>query len=330
MMPSKATDAAFIDAWKRTGGKARETGDILGIAIRAVYDRRNRIEEKSGVMLPSAGAGNNGGRGDEGTPAYNYRPRVQVDGFVGRAVIFSDCHWWPGLSDTLAYKALLEVIKETKPKLIIGNGDLLDGARISRFGRSDWSSTPKMLEELEEVQARCAAIRHAYRGARLIRTIGNHDQRFDKYLAQHAGEMEGIEGFRLADHLKEWEETVSVWINGHTVVKHRWHGGIHGAWQNVLKSGVTMITGHTHTLLCRPFVDYRGRRYGIEDGTLAEPGGVQFAYAEDNPSQSCSGFASVTFGADGCVQYPQLAEVKNGVCYFRDEIVVRERKRAAA
>lgn len=329
---SGADDEGFIALWKKRGGRARLVAEDLGITIRNVYDRRAKIENKLHISLPSGGLGGRNGRGDAGNPAflgYNYNPRMHVSGFLGRAVIFSDAHWWPGLSDTLAFKALIEVIKETKPKLVIGNGDLLDGARISRFGRSDWSETPKMLDELEEVKAKCATIRHAYRGARLIRTVGNHDQRFDKYLAQHAGEMEGIEGFRLSDHLKEWEETTSVWINGHTVVKHRWHGGIHGAWQNVLKSGVTMITGHTHTLLCRPFVDYRGRRYGIEDGTLAEPGGAPFAYAEDNPSQGCSGFVSVTFAADGTIQYPQLCEIKDGVAYYRDEVVLRERQKAA-
>lgn len=324
-------DEAFIALWRKYNGKAALVANAMGIALRRCYSRRKKIEERHNITLPSAGDGGNPGRGDAGSAAfmgYSYNPRSHVSGFVGRAVIFSDAHFWPGISRTVAFRALLEVIKEEKPKLIIGNGDLLDGARISRFGRSDWSETPKMMDELEEVKERCAEIRHAYRGARLARTVGNHDQRFDKYLAQHAGEFEGIAGFRLKDHIPEWEETMSLWVNNNTVIKHRWHGGIHTAFQNTLKSGLNMVTGHTHTLLCRPFVDYRGRRYGIETGTLADPGSAPFAYAEDNPSQACSGFVSVTFDQTGRMLYPELAEVLDGRCYFRGQVVIDDRKKA--
>lgn len=329
-MTIKATDEQFRAAWIDCGGEARKVGDVLGINIRGVYDRRASLEAKRGWHLPSAGAGGGHHRGDAGAAPYNYNPRLKIDNFVGRAVIFSDAHWWPGLSRTLAYRALVEVVKEVKPELIIGNGDLLDGARVSRFGRSDWQYQPRMVEELKETQDCCSEIRHAHRRGRTIRTTGNHDQRFDKYLANHASDFEGVGGFRLADHIREWEETVSVWINGHTVVKHRWHGGVHAAWNNVMKSGVTMVTGHTHTLLCRPFMDYRGRRYGIEDGTLADPHGPQMAYAEDNPSQGCSGFVVLTFDKTGRVLYPELAEAVDGAVYFRGRVVLSDRKRGAA
>src|SRR5262249_38788957 len=140
--------------------------------------KRNAVERRLGVHLPS-GRHNGGHRGDAGQPAYDYRPRLNIDGFTGTLVSFSDCHWWPKLSETIAFKALVEVIKEIKPEIVIGNGDLLDGARISRFGRSDWGQTPTVDAELEEVKARCSDIRTVHRRARHIRTIGNHDQRFD-------------------------------------------------------------------------------------------------------------------------------------------------------
>ena len=326
----KATDQEFIACWHANDGNARKVADALGYStVRNVYERRNSIERARGVQLPSSGACGPG-RGDAGTPAYNYNPRLKIDNFTGTLVSFSDCHWWPGLSETLAFKALLEVIKEIKPELVVGNGDLLDGARISRFGRSDWAQTPTLDAELEEVKARCSDIRAVHRRARHIRTIGNHDQRFDKILANKVSEMEGVEGFRLADHLKEWEETVSIWINGHTVLKHRWHGGIHAAWNNVVKSGVTMITGHTHDLESKPYSDYRGRRYGAQDGTLADPYGPQFAYGEDNPVKACSGFLVATFTKGGQILQPELCEVIDGVAWFRGQVVVSDRKKRAA
>lgn len=329
-MARKVSDQQFIAAWREAGGEGKAVAAMLGLSIRGVYARRNLVEAASGVQLPSAGLGNGIHRGDAGQPAYNYKPRLNIDGFSGRVVIFSDCHWWPGISNTLAYRALIEIIKETKPKLVIGNGDLLDGARISRFGRSDWSETPKMLDELEEVKARCAEIRHAYRGARHVRTIGNHDQRFDKYLAQNAGEFEGIAGFRLKDHLPEWEETMSIWINGRTVVKHRWHNGINAARNNAMKSGLHFVSGHTHRNIVDPWENYQGRWYGCEDGTLAEPNSAPFAYGEDNPSQARAGFLSLTYLADGTLLPPQQCIAENGAAYFLDEVVLRDRKKKAA
>ncbi len=320
----------FINTWNAVNGEAQRVAETLGISLRAVYERRARLETLMGVHLPSAGANGQAGRGDAGKPAYNYTPRLNIEGFTGTLVSFSDCHWWPGISKTVAFKALLEVVKEIKPKIIVGNGDLLDGARISRFGRSDWSETPTVDAELEEVKERCADIRHSFRGARLIRTIGNHDQRFDKILANKVSEFEDVAGFRLADHLKEWEEIMSVWVNGHTVLKHRWHGGIHTAWQNVLKSGVTMVTGHTHVLEVKPFTDYRGTRWGCQDGTLADPGGPQFSYAEDNPSQGAAGFVVMTFLPDGRTLDPETCRVIDGTAWFRGQKVVSERKKVAA
>lgn len=329
-MAQKSTPQQFADAWIANNGHGPSVAKALGVDIRNIYDRRPNVEKMLGITLPSSGGGGGKGRGDNGASPYNYNPRLNIDNFVGRVLVFSDAHWWPGLTRTLAYNALVEVAKEVKPELMIGNGDLLDGARISRFGRSDWQFQPRMVDELEAVKDCCSEIRHANRKGRTIRTTGNHDQRFDKFLAQRAGDMEGVGGFRLAEHIREWEETVSVWINGHTVIKHRWHGGVHAAWNNVMKSGATMVTGHTHTLLCRPFVDYRGRRYGIEDGTLAEPDGPQFSYAENNPSQGCSGFALLTFDKSGRILHPELCEVMDGAAYFRGQIVVSDRKKARA
>lgn len=332
-MALKISDTEFRDQWTAAGGQAGVMARNTGISIRAIYERRNSLEQRHGWHLPSAGVGTGSHRGDAGARQYDYRPRITIDNFVGRVAVFSDAHWWPGLSRTLAYRALCEVIHDDKPSLIIGNGDLLDGASVSRFGASDFSTLPSLREELDEVQDCCSEIRSAYRKARTIRTIGNHCQRFDKYLANHATQFGGVAGFRLSDHLPAWQECVSVWINGHTVIKHRWHNGSGGgaAWNNVVKSGVSMVTGHTHSLLCRPYQEYTGgRRYGIEDGTLADPAGPQFAYGEDNPTQGCSGFVLLTFDRAGRLLYPEFCEVVDGVAYFRGRAVIDERRKVRA
>jgi hypothetical protein len=288
-----------------------------GISVRNIYYRREALEGRLTISLPS------------NANPFDYNPRLKLDNITGKVVIFSDCHWWPGISETVAYQALLEVIKQEKPKLVVGNGDLVDGAEISRFGPIGWAKTPNVKAELDEVGARETAIRQAYRGADWFRTLGNHDLRYDSTLASRAYQFTGIKGFRLADHLPDWKETMSLWINDHTVIKHRWHGGVNAGRNNALKAGKTMVTGHDHVLQVTPHNDYNGLRWGIQDGTLADPGGPQFAYGEDNPSQANSGFVVLTFDRDGTLHDPECCRVRDGVAYFRGQQVCSRRKVAA-
>jgi len=176
---------------------------------------------------------------------------------------------------------------------------------------------------------RLGEVRHAYNRAECIRTIGNHDIRFDKYLAGTASELEQVRGARLADHLPAWKECVSVFINGRCMVKHRFSGGQHAAYNNTLRAGTSIVTGHTHVLEVKPWVDYNGVRWGVQTGAVADVEGPQFAYTEDNPRPWRSVFALLTFRPDGRMMPPELAEVIGDECYFRGQVVARRRKRAA-
>ncbi len=103
-------------------------------------------------------------------------------------------------------------------------------------------------------------------------------------------------------------------------MKHRWHNGQHATYNNTLKSGRSIVTGHLHKLQVYPYSDYGGRRYGVDTGTLAEPYGDQFVYTEMNPVNWCSGFCVLTF-KDGMMLPPELCEVINGSAYFRGQKV---------
>ena len=69
-----------------------------------------------------------------------------------------------------------------------------------------------------------------------------------------------------------------------------------------------------------PVTDLRGRRYGVDTGTLADIYGDQFTYTEMNPVNWASGFAVLTF-KDGKLLPPELCEVLDGVAYFRGKPV---------
>lgn len=327
-MARKVSDQQFIAAWREAGGEGKVVAEMLGLSIRGVYLRRNLVEAASGVQLPSAGLGNGIHRGDAGQNPNDYLHRNTLDGFFGACVVFSDAHYHPGIGSTVAHKALVEVVKEIKPRLIVANGDIFDGARLSRFPRNGWEEQPRVRDELDEVRDRMAEIRHAFRAAKLARTVGNHCIRFDRWLAMNASDFEGVPGTRLADHLPEWQESMSVFVNQNTMIKHRFKGGLHAAFNNVRDAGTHFVSGHTHYLEVKPWGDYRGRRYGVQTGCLADPDGPAFLYTEDNPTPWCSGFAVLTFGKDGKLAPPELCEVIDGAAIFRGQVVVRDSKKA--
>jgi hypothetical protein len=314
---AKLSDDEWIAKFKECGSSPAQMAKATGISVRNIYYRREALEGRLTIQLPS------------NANPYDYNPRLKLHNVTGSMIIFSDCHWWPGIAETVAYQALLEVAREIRPKWVVGNGDLVDGAEISRFGPIGWTKTPNVKAELDEVGARETAIRRAARNSTFLRTIGNHDLRYDSTLASRAYQFTGIKGFRLADHMPDWKETMSIWVNEHTVIKHRWHNGVNAGRNNTLKAGKTMVTGHDHILQCTPYSDYNGLRWAVQDGTLAEPDGPQFAYAEDNPSQANSGFVVLTFDKDGSLFDPEVCRVRDGVAYFRGQRVCGRRKVAA-
>ena len=66
--------------------------------------------------------------------------------------------------------------------------------------------------------------------------------------------------------------------------------------------------GYLHKLSVTPWSDYRGRRYGIDTGTMAGPYGPQFNYTEAGPVNWASGFAVLTFHKGKLLQ-PELCVV---------------------
>ena len=119
-----------------------------------------------------------------------------------------------------------------------------------------------------------------------------------------------------------WRACWATWINGHTVVKHRWKGGIHATRNNTVNAGTNIVTGHLHSLKVAPFSDYNGTRFGVDTGTLADPYGEQFAdYTEISPVDWRSGFAVLTFHRSRLL-WPEVAHViDEGVVEFRGQVI---------
>jgi len=307
----KCTDEAFIALWEKHTGYAPALAKELDIGERQILSRRRSIERRHGLLLKSP---------KERAVVSDNKRRIDYTLDNGTVVVFSDAHFYPG-DKTTAFRALPKLIKRLKPQAVICNGDAFDGATISRHPRIGWDSKPSVKQELEAVQDALEVIQKAATGAKLFWPLGNHDSRFECRLAAQAPEFQGVKGFALKDHFPAWTPCWAAFINDDTVVKHRWHNGTHAVFNNTVKSGRSIVTGHLHSLKVTPWTDYNGDRYGVDTGTLADVGSDQFDYLEENPVNWRSGFVVLTF-KDGELMPPELVQkVGEGQVFFRGEVI---------
>ena len=305
----------FIKAWHEEGGSPTRVARALRCTVRNVYYRRDALEAEGHLLATTSD-----------NPAY-LRPSWTYPKFVdlelrgGSALIGSDRHAWPGPAPP-AWRAFVEVANKAQPAVIVLNGDMIDGARVSRHEALRRSNPPRIETELETLQREVLDLPPARR----IHTIGNHDMRVDAYIARQAQEAEGLCRC-VADYLPDWEFCYAALINegavgGMTEVRHRYRGGEHAGKNNAKATGITTVTGHTHQLDATPIYSRLGVHYGIEDGMLADPEHACFEYTEGNPTRWQAGFVLLTWDEHGLLLPPEICRDVRGRMMFRGEVVV--------
>lgn len=310
----------FVRIWKDCAGDTNKVSEITGLKLRAVFNRRRSCEKELGIVLSAQ-------KSSIEAVVRHHKARVNLNINDDNLPLASDPHVWPG-DRTTVQRAYIEFVKRLKPKHIILMGDVFDGARLSRHPRIGFmESRPTVWKELEAVTEFLTEIENAApKGAVLIWCLGNHDARYEAYLAANAPEMEGVSGMHLKDRFPKWLPCWSVHINentpNHTVIKHRWHNGIHAHYNNVLKGGVNIVTAHLHKLDCRKYTDYRGNRYGVDAGFMADVGDPQFTnYLEDGCVDWASGFPVITF-KNGKMMRPEFVQKwDEDMVEFRGEVI---------
>lgn len=262
----------------------------------SAFRRRRNVEKELGITLPAFSDPRKGS-----FPVYQ-----NVSVTCSKPTVFligSDRHNIPG--DTpQAFMAFLHLASELKPDYIVINGDWFDFSAIGRFHRIGWQDRPAISTELEDGVAKLKDVEKASPRSKRLFTLGNHDMRFDGKLSNCMPDLEGVEGCALSHYLKKWQIGLSITVNDMFVIKHRWHGGQHAAYNNALRSGKNIATGHTHHLKIEPWTDYNGIRYAIETGTLSDLWDETFIYTENNPSNWQPGCAVVT--VDQNLIFPQV------------------------
>jgi len=259
----------------------------LGVSERSAYVWRDRAQAALGIELPVSR--------DKRNALHPRLDHLSLEIPSCRVLVGSDWHIWPGYRSR-AETAFFHVLKTETFDVIVLNGDVTDQPQVSRHGPGMSIPPPRLQDEIAEAQVRVAEVAKLARkrnaDVRLVWIFGNHDIRMWRYIANNAPELGEMLTFE--DRFPAWEFTVSMDINeGACWLKHRWHGGIHAAYNNVLRSGGTLVTGDTHRLAMVRWGDYNGVRYGIETGMLGDPRGPQFTYTDNTPVNWCPGFAEL-------------------------------------
>jgi hypothetical protein len=210
-------------------------------------------------------------------------------------------HYWPTQGRTTAHVAMVRLIKQFRPIAVVANGDVVDLPKIGRHPSIGWEKRPEVIEELATAQARLREFERACPIAERFWTAGNHDLRFESYIANNAPQFAGVQGVHLHDHFPEWMPAWMIEVNAHegpgaVMIKHRWKGGVHAAHGNTVSSGRSIVTGHLHSAQVTCWTDYNGTRYGVDTGTLAVPFDEAFIhYTEANPVNWRSAVTVLTF-----------------------------------
>lgn len=302
MPERRISDKEFFKAWE-TYRSISKVAHALGLSERYTAKIRRDYENQHGVVLLAHK------QNDQKSIVKLAAGNIELGMENGTVIVFSDAHFALGRRTT-AFKALLWLIDELKPKVVINNGDAFDGAAISRHPAGGWDETPSVINELNACKMFLGEIEDMAKGAKLIWTLGNHDARFASRLATVASQFKEVQGFTLKDHFEDWTHCMSCMVTDSLMVKHRWKGGIHATHNNAVSSGTSFLTGHLHSAKVTPWTDYNGTRYGVDCGTLAEAFGDQFVYAENSPRNWRSGFAVLTL-VDGHLLMPELCIVSD-------------------
>lgn len=168
-------------------------------------------------------------------------------------IIISDLHF-PYQNNDAILKAL-DYGKSKKINFILINGDLLDFAAISRHEK-DWRQRLPH-EEFEAVRMFLANLRKAFPKVRIIFKLGNHDERWEKWLFTKAPELFNDPEFKLEVRLRLAELKIEIVkdkrpikigkltvLHGHELAGGS--GGVNPARATFLKTLDSVLVGHYH------------------------------------------------------------------------------------
>jgi len=105
-------------------------------------------------------------------------------------IIIPDVHL-PFHSES-AWNLVLKVIKTTKPDYVISVGDLADLYSVTRHTKDPGRRELSLVTEAAKVNRELDKLQTAAGKAKVHWVLGNHENRFDRYIAEKAPELFGV------------------------------------------------------------------------------------------------------------------------------------------
>lgn len=183
------------------------------------------------------------------------RNRWQLPKSIKRVLLIGDLH--SPFHDKKAIQATYHHAKKSKAQAVFINGDLIDFHVLS-FHEKDPDRRIPLSEELEITRELLANMRKVFKGIPIYYIPGNHERRMERYLANKAADLLGVEEFRLDVLLRLGELGIeyipyrSKVYFGKLLVDHGDRmigtGGVNPARNARLKYKRSVVVNHFHKL----------------------------------------------------------------------------------
>lgn len=193
--PTAATKTLAIKAYKENPSLWSDV-EVCRTAFRRARgnhgerDRNRRADKK--FYRPPGNAGDTFSLLPEGKTEYGDWSTFEIEG-PGRCLIVSDLHI--PYHDRPTIVAAWTEGRSRGVDVLLLNGDILDCFAVSR-----WENDPRKRDfpgELAAVRSFLEAARACFPKARIVWKIGNHEERYESYMARKAPELLDVDDFQL-------------------------------------------------------------------------------------------------------------------------------------
>ena len=260
--PFRSQDAVIREQLQ-AGGSVKWTARSLGVTEWRVRKIARSLLTQGTVQAPEA--------------KVRLSTVKKSDPKVGRVLVLSDIHI--PYHDKAALAVAMSFAEDYAPTVIVLNGDILDFHEVSSHPQ-DKHNVITFEDELSEGRQFLRALRASHPLAEIAFTMGNHEDRLQRYLTNRAPELSSMTELAL-DRVLDFEALKIRFINADDKYPigpiEVFHGSIirkdsgNSARAHMERRGGGVLMGHTHRLAMVSKTDRNGTHWAVENGHLSDP-----------------------------------------------------------